>query len=125
LFTCLRRKILRKLNKQRKHPTEEINYKNEAGFEVICSPESVMIKEQLAKDKCEILNTACQNLTKKQRESILLYFYEGFSYKQVAEVMGMSKVKSARILIYRALNILETTLIKVKDQILIVSIFFY
>lgn len=117
LFTSLRRKIIRKLEKRRKCPTEKITDQNETQFEVISSPEVVMINEQLTADKCRMLNSACQKLTIKQRESILLYFYEGFSYKQVAEIMGMGKVKSARVLIYRALDVLEYTLINVKDRL--------
>ncbi len=124
LFTSLRRKIIRKLVKHRNHPTETINNNNEVQFEVISSPEAIMINEQLTDDKCNILNSACQKLTVKQRESILLYFYEGFSYKQVAEIMGMSKVKSTRILIYRALNVLENVLTKVKDQLFLPALFF-
>ncbi len=124
LFTSLRRKIIRKLTQRRKRPTEEITDQNESQFEIISSPEVVMINKQLTVDKCRMLNSACQKLTVKQRESILLYFYEGFSYKQVAEIMGMGKVKSARILIYRALGVLENTLIKVKDRLFFFLLFF-
>jgi len=124
LFTSLRRKILRKLQKQRNHPTEDINYQNEARFEIISSPEALMINEQLSEEKCRLIDFACQKLTVKQREAVLLYFYEGFSYKQVAEIMGMSKVKSARVTIYRALDILEIALNKVKDQLFLLLLLF-
>lgn len=122
LFTSLRRKIIKKLKKERSHPTEEIKDQNELRFEITSSPETKMINEQLTEDKCRLINIACQNLTKKQREAILLYFYEGFTYKQLAEIMGMGKVKSARIMIYRTLNVLQSTLSKVKGQLLLLTL---
>ncbi len=124
LFTSLRRKVLKKLKIQRNHPTEEIIDQNEVRFEIISSPETIMINEQLTKDKCRLVNFACQKLTEKQREAILLFYYEGFSYKQVAEIMGMGKVKSARILIYRAIDVLQISLIKVKDQLFLLLFLF-
>jgi len=97
---------------------EEINEQNAAGFEIIISPEINMIDQQQSEEKRRILSKAFQKLTEKQREAILLYFYEEFSYKQVAEIMGMGKVKSTRVMIYRAIKVLQSSLIKVKDQLL-------
>ncbi len=110
LFVSLKRKVLRNLKKERKYPTKDINEQNEVGFEIISSPESIMIMEQYTKEQRNLINNTLQKLTKKQRESLLLYFYEGFSYEQVAQMMGMSKVKSARVLIYRALDIMRSSL---------------
>lgn len=117
LFTSLRRKIFRKLKKEKSHLKEEISDKNEICFEMISSPEATMIDEQLTVEKSRLIEIACQKLTDKQREAIMLYFYEGFSYKQVAEIMGMRKVKSTRVMIYRAIDALQSSLNIVKDQI--------
>ena len=124
LITSLRRKIFRKIKQERNHSTDEINDQNEARFEIISSPEAIMINEQLTEDKRRLINVASQKLTEKQREAIMLYFYEGFSYKQVAEIMGMGKVKSVRVLIYRAIDALQSSLIKVKDQLLLLILLF-
>ena len=117
LFTSLRRKIFRKLKKEKNHLKEEISQKNEIRFEMISSPEAKMIDEQLTIEKSRLIEIACQKLTEKKREAILLYFYEGFSYKQVAEIMGMRKVKSARVMIYRAIDGLQSSLNVVMGQI--------
>lgn len=52
-------------------------------------------------------------MPEKQREAILLYYYEDMSYQEISEIMQMTKVKSARALIYRALESL-TSLLKVE-----------
>jgi RNA polymerase sigma factor (sigma-70 family) len=124
LITSLRRKIFRKIKQERNHPADDINDQNEARFEIISSPEAIMINEQLTEDKSRLINIACQKLTVKQREAIILFFYEGFSYKQVAEIMAIGKVKSARVLIYRAIDALQSSLIKVKDQLLLLILLF-
>jgi len=124
LFASLKRKTLRRIVKERHTRTEEINDRNEGGFEIVCSQESRMITDHLTAERERLINIACQKLTRKQRESILLYFYEGFSYKEVAEIMGMGKVKSARVMLYRSLAILQSSLAKVKDQLLTLILFF-
>ncbi len=124
LFVSLKRKLLRKIAKERINRAEEISGQNEGGFEIICSQESSMITDHLAAERERLIHMACQRLTRKQRESILLYFYEGFSYKEIAEIMGMGKVKSARVMLYRSLAILQSSLAKVKDQLLILVLIF-
>ena len=119
LFTAIRRRILRKIKKERGVHIEKLNNHSEETFEIISSPEVIMINNQVDEKKQQLLSMACKRLTEKQREAILLYYYEGFSYKQVAEILGMSKVKSVRVLIYRTIDILQSHLLSVKDQIFI------
>ncbi len=117
LFTSIRRKILRKLIKERRRNEESLEPKMVERFEIVSSPEHKMINEQLDKEQHHLLSLACERLTERQREAILLYYYEGFSYKQVAEILGMSKAKSSRVLIYRAIEVLQSHLLKFKDQL--------
>ncbi|NJN24762.1 MAG: sigma-70 family RNA polymerase sigma factor [Cyclobacteriaceae bacterium] len=119
LFTALRHKIFRKLKKEKNTCHNQLDEAMEAGFEIMSSHEAKMINNQLDEDKQRLLNLACDKLTKKQREAILLYYYEGFSYQQIAQIMGMNKVKSVRVLIYRAIDVLHGHLILVKDQLLL------
>ncbi|GJM27436.1 MAG: DNA-directed RNA polymerase sigma-70 factor [Cyclobacteriaceae bacterium] len=121
LFTSLRWRVLKSLKKERKFLSNEFDGTTEKGFDIISSPEDRMINEQLSKEKRRIITLACQKLTKKQRECILLYFYEGFTYKQVAEIMGMGKVRSARVMVYRALDSLQAYLKHAKDQLTILT----
>jgi RNA polymerase sigma-70 factor (ECF subfamily) len=50
-----------------------------------------------------------QSFPKKQRE-LLPYTFEGLSYEEIAQIMAMTKVKSARALVYRALESLSEDL---------------
>ncbi|MCG8307736.1 MAG: sigma-70 family RNA polymerase sigma factor [Cytophagales bacterium] len=115
LYVSLRRRIFRKLKKEKSYMKDEIRGRPEVQFEIISSPETKMIEEHLTVKKRELIEMACKKLTAKQREAILLYFYEGFTYKQVAEIMGMGKVKSARVMIYRAIDALQSSLINARD----------
>ena len=77
-------------------------------FKVVLSAEHLMINRQLEEQKIEQLNTALKKLTKRQGEVIYYYFYENMNYIQVMEMMELKSVKSARNLVYKALNVLKS-----------------
>ena len=76
-------------------------------FQVQTSPEMQIISNETATYNKSKLNTAINKLPKRQREAIYYFFYENFSYQEIASLMGMSKVKSARSLIYKAIDSLR------------------
>ncbi len=51
-------------------------------------------------DLNEILHKALDNLTEQQRSSVLLRDYEGYSYKEIGEITGLSEAQ-VKINIYR------------------------
>jgi RNA polymerase sigma factor (sigma-70 family) len=72
------------------------------------------VEQMLIRQDAEIavrqrLEQAVRGLTSRQREAIFLRFYEGLSYEEVAEVMGIS-VKATYKLMARALLELKETL---------------
>ena len=83
------------------------------------------INIQFTADVNGILQDALNRLPEKQREAIILYFYENMSYHQISEIMQMTKVKSARALIYRALDSLTALLGKADYLCAIVFWFFF
>lgn len=76
-------------------------------FKVDISVENILIKEEddlLWKTKLE---RGMNRLPSRQKEALYYYFYENFSYKEIATIMGTGKVKSARTLIYRGIDSLK------------------
>jgi RNA polymerase sigma factor (sigma-70 family) len=61
-------------------------------------------------EKIEELNSAIAKLSPRKKEIIYYFFYEGFSYVQVQEIMGLDSVKTTRNLMYKALGFLREKL---------------
>lgn len=121
LFKSLRYKLLRELKKQRKLSLKE-SFDNDEGFLINVSHEIKLINEQLSRDQKKLIKKYLNQLPPFQREAILLYFYEGLSYQQIADVMQTGKVKSTRALVYRAISSLSNFLESHKDKL--VTFFF-
>ncbi len=110
LFSCLKRKIVKGLKK------EERFLLNEKGLELGFMIASISISTQgLEKSEYEVIEGKLNALPPQQKEVILLYFYEGLSYLEIADIMNI-KVKSARALAYRALNSLTRLLLPYKKK---------
>jgi RNA polymerase sigma factor (sigma-70 family) len=62
--------------------------------------EKEMIYESQYNDLNEILHKALNNLPEQQKTSVLLRDYEGYSYKEIGEIMGLSEAQ-VKINIYR------------------------
>lgn len=122
LFACVRRKIVRKI-KRNKLEIFESDLEGIAKFHLSISTEDVLMINDDILVKVDILKKACNALSAKQREAIMLYYYEKLSYQEIANIMGMSRVSSARILVYRALDALKLLLANVKDEIFILFAF--
>ncbi|MEP1094669.1 MAG: sigma-70 family RNA polymerase sigma factor [Cyclobacteriaceae bacterium] len=73
-------------------------------FAITLSFEDGMVEKQMGVDRQKYLEKALNELTNKQRRAVMLFFYENMSYSEVAEGMALKNAKSARKLIYRALE---------------------
>ena len=71
--------------------------------------EHLLIRRDIESGVRQRLEQALQMLTSRQREAIFLRFYEGLSYEEVAEIMGIS-VKATYKIMSRALLQLKETL---------------
>jgi RNA polymerase sigma factor (sigma-70 family) len=59
-----------------------------------------LIHESQYSDLNDILNEALQRLSEQQRTSIMLRDYEGYSYKEISDITGLSEA-NVKINIYR------------------------
>lgn len=103
LFSSLRRRILRTESRKPLFVSNSNNLDN-YDFEAIISPEQKFINNQMNNKIKKILTKNISLLSTRQKEAIMYYYYEGFSYNQVSKLMGFSKVKYARTLIYRSIK---------------------
>lgn len=97
LFASLKRRIVRALKKEEKIQLEE------EGFVFSFSEIPLSMTDHLKEQDLTIIYQKINLLPSSQRETIFLYFYEGLSYAEMAQVMNV-KVATARTLTYRALD---------------------
>jgi RNA polymerase sigma-70 factor (ECF subfamily) len=73
-----------------------------------------LIEKGIQSEVASNLSKSLNKLTPRQREAVMHFFYEGYTYKEVAEMMELKQVKYARKLIYRALESLRKDLPDIK-----------
>lgn len=107
LFTCLKRKLYRASSRWegRRQPID-----SNCNFEFSMSPEQLLIDQQIGDEERERLNRAIAQLSPRKKEIIYYFFYEGLTYEQTQEIMGLENVKTTRNLMYKALNFLRDCL---------------
>ena len=116
LFTSLRRRILANKNGRFSFfSLFHLTAKKAFEVEVSESHELKLINQCLDAEIKRRVSRSMSKLTLRQREAVLHFFYEGMSYKEIAEIMDLKKVKSARKLIYRAIECLRKELHTLKN----------
>lgn len=105
-FKSMRRRLLRALSKK-KHLLYDGQLEKDFDFEITLSWESILINNQIEAEQKHKLEEAFTKLTKRQKEAIIYFYYEGLSYEEIASIMDLSKVKYARTLIYRSIDRLK------------------
>lgn len=63
-----------------------------------------LIDEENTTIRREKLEKALNELSKKQRQAIILYYYEGFTFEEIKDIMNVSDKSSVRKLVQRALE---------------------
>lgn len=107
LFKCLKRRIIKESGKWYAN-LEDVN--DNYFFSFNFSHEHHLIKRQIDEEQVSKLDAAIKKLSPRKKEVIYYFFYEGLSYQQIQEIMGLENVKSARNLIYKALDFLREVL---------------
>lgn len=117
LFASYRRKVLSSLKESRdeKDRHDEISMHEEL-FE---NGDSILmhVNEDYRPEIKKLILASTSQLSTRQQEVIFLHFYEGLSYKDIAETMQFKNVRSARNLLYKAIDILSVSLRKYKSDI--------
>lgn len=110
LLVAFKRKIIRDIKKE-----ERLILEND-GFSFSLVESSLSISQNLDEIDLSIIQRKLNLLSVNQREVILLHFYEGLTYAEIADIMDI-KVRSARVLTYRALESLNKQLQPYKDSL--------
>jgi RNA polymerase sigma factor (sigma-70 family) len=100
LFTCLRRKIINALKRERVFISTD--REEEIPFLVEFSIEARLIESETEAERVQLINQYINRLPRRQKEAIYLRFYENLSNDEIAEVMGI-KYQTATNLIHEAL----------------------
>jgi len=79
-------------------------------IEISDTPERLLIISALDTEIRERLSCSLSKLTDRQKEAVLHFYYEGLSYQEIADMMELKMVKSARKLIYRAIEVMRKDL---------------
>jgi RNA polymerase sigma-70 factor (ECF subfamily) len=80
------------------------------------SYETTMVYETQPGDLNEILHEALNRLPEQQKTSVLLRDYEGYSYKEISEITGLSEAQ-VKINIYRGRVALKNYIGKIESVI--------
>ncbi|WKN44539.1 RNA polymerase sigma factor [Tunicatimonas pelagia] len=102
LYKSFRRALLRNLAKKEKAEQSSI----QIPFLVCLSHEAHLIQQQHTAEQLNHLEQALAQLTEKQREVIYLKFYDGLTYAEISEVMGISSAQAYDYM-YKALKALR------------------
>ncbi|GAB3659092.1 sigma-70 family RNA polymerase sigma factor [Echinicola sediminis] len=116
LFACLRRRMIDALKRERKE-VDMIPEEEEAFF-IAVDANSYFIDSKLSFDQKKLLEQHCNELPVRQREIIMMRFFEGLPYEEIAEIMGLANAKTVRTMMYRGLNKLSESLTPYKSQLL-------
>lgn len=105
LFKALRWKIIRAIESDHKRAKNIAEFTR--GHATMDFPyESLLIGEQITKEKKEKIYRALNDLPSRQKEVIHLIFFKAYSYKQAAEMMSMN-LRSVYTLAWKALSSLK------------------
>ena len=113
LFKSLYREIMDQAKKDRKYFLGHPALENQKGFEIDLSCESRMIADDHQRSMMHKIKEELSKLSKKQKKAILLYYYEGMSQGEVAELMSLKDKNSVTKLIRRGLDVLRQNIILV------------
>lgn len=102
LLKILHREMIRCINRE-KGTAYSSKGLSDSFFPIEVSHETKLIQDEYNYEKKKLVEDALNQLTVRQRQAILLLYEEGMSYKEIAEVMELNEVKSARKIIYRAM----------------------
>ncbi|WP_020529869.1 RNA polymerase sigma factor [Flexithrix dorotheae] len=72
----------------------------------IFSTEHLLIEQEKNEERLRKLKEGIKQLSKREKEIIFLFYYEGYSYKQIEKQTGL-KYQSIKNLMYRALQRLK------------------
>jgi RNA polymerase sigma-70 factor (ECF subfamily) len=108
LFTVFHRALFKKLKKENKQNSSIVSFDSDENFFFIeSSHETKLIEDEFAAEMKAEISKALNQLSTRQRQAIIMLYQEELSYKEIAEIMEFKEVKTARTLVYRAMDKLK------------------
>ncbi|WP_026968092.1 RNA polymerase sigma factor [Algoriphagus terrigena] len=108
LFTVFHRELFKQIKKENKHSKVLTSFGSaENDFLVETSHESKLIMQEFASETKAEITKALNQLSPRQRQAIVMLYQEELSYQEIAEIMDFNEVKTARTLVYRAMEKLK------------------
>lgn len=104
LYKSLRNLLFRKMKNQQRFSNIETDDDYPFNFEVAF--DTLIIEDESEKALQKKIKTAIQTLPARQQEIVYLRFYEGLSYEEIADIMGLN-INSAYKLLYKAIAKLQ------------------
>jgi RNA polymerase sigma factor (sigma-70 family) len=106
LYKSLFRIIKKKVDSSKNISSFDMNTEVK-NWRVVVSNEIKIIEQESDREREDRLQQSLDKLSIKQRQAILLYYYDGFTHQDVADIMELKNKSSVRKLIYRALDTLR------------------
>ncbi|WP_200978053.1 RNA polymerase sigma factor [Echinicola sp. 20G] len=108
LFTVFHRTLFKLIKSKRKGMGTFVSLnKEDNSFFIEASHETKLIAEEFSYERKNDIEAALNKLSQRERQAIILLYREELSYKEIAEIMDFKEVKTARTLVYRAMNKLK------------------
>jgi len=101
LYKVLRRKLMKAMAKVN-YVLDERVLLDEARMELVLPREMELIAEQSTQELLDKLRHEFNNLTPRQKEALILRFYDNLSYNEIAELLSIS-YQSVNNLIHRSI----------------------
>lgn len=105
LYKSLYRMIIAKLEYEKKFKAHE--HPESKNWEINISRETKLISMENQEELSNQLQESLNKLSVKQRQAILLYYYEGLTHDEISDIMDLSNKSSVRKLIQRGLDSLQ------------------
>jgi len=110
LFKSLYREVMYKIKKKEKYKASGFDV-DSIRFGIDVSMESHLIHQENMQEKISKVKLELNNLSDKQRQVILHYYYDGLTYDEIADVMGIQHKNTVAKLIKRALDALRQNVV--------------
>lgn len=118
LYASFRRTLVRQIKRSRKLVLhEDMESEN---FQITVDLNYLSVNTTYNSDEKKIIEHFCNKLPSRQREAIVLHYFEDLNYSEIAKTMNFLNSKSARTLVYRALDSLSKLLSTWKKELIVI-----
>lgn len=120
LWISFRRRLMRELKKRKDVTHRSVSYKSD--MKKVLSVEGELIDNEEQAKIYQKLQEVCKDLTQREREVLFLKYYEGMSYSEIEQILGL-EYQTVRNYMYRAIERLRNIFEKEGIKIALVLLF--